>query len=208
MNLRHFSQQEFSPLDSSRQISTKPDKTKRLFFALWPNAKLQNRIFQQSESILRPWPGKRVLARQLHVTLVFLGQVSNELQSCLRKKASTIDVAGFDLEMSQIGSFTRSQVIWIGPDRVSPHLLDLQQRLTQAQADCGLQPEARPFAPHMTLMRHAKSGCSNLRTSRIFWQVRDFALIESMSHPSGAEYRVLARWPLTKTVQNSSPSIA
>lgn len=185
---------------TSRQLAPKKDASKRLFFALWPNAKLQNRIFQQSEQILRPWPGKRVLARQLHITLVFLGQVSGELQSCLRKKASEIDVAGFDLEMSAIGSFSRSQVIWLGPDRVSPHLQDLQQRLTQAQAECGLQPEARPFAPHMTLMRHAKAGCSHLRTERINWQVRDFALIESITHPSGAEYRILARWPLSRLV--------
>lgn len=185
---------------TSRHLVQKPDKNKRLFFALWPNAKLQNRIFQQSESILRPWPGKRVLARQLHITLVFLGHVSQELQSCLRKRASSIDVTGFDLELSQLGAFSRSQVIWLGPDRVSPHLLELQKRLTQAQADCGLQPEARPFAPHMTLMRHAKGGCSNLRTERLFWQVRDFALIESISHSSGAEYRILARWPLHRFV--------
>jgi len=181
---------------NSRRVAPKPEAGKRLFFALWPNAKLQNRIFQQSESILRPWPGKRVLARQLHITLVFLGQVSNELQICLRKRASEIDVASFDLEMSEIGSFSRSQVIWLGPDRVSPHLLELQRQLTQAQAECGLQPEARPFAPHMTLMRHAKAGCSNLRTSRIQWQIRDFALIESITHSTAAEYRILARWPL------------
>jgi len=202
MNLSYLSHPEITPMGSTKQPSPKPTASKRLFFALWPNAKLQNRIFQQSESILRPWPGKRVLARQLHITLVFLGQVSNELQSCLRKKVSNIDVAGFDLELSEIGSFSRSQVIWLGPDRVSPHLLDLQKRLTQAQAECGLQPEARPFAPHMTLMRHAKSGCSNLRTARIFWQVRDFALIESITHPTAAEYRILARWPLGRGISD------
>jgi len=163
---------------TSRQLAPKPDTRKRLFFALWPNAKLQNRIFQQS--------------------LVFLGPVSNELQSCLRKKASSIEVSGFDLELSKIGSFNRSQVIWLGPDRISQHLQELQQQLTQVQADCGLQPEARPFAPHMTLMRNARSGCSSLRTACISWQIRDFALIESITHPSGAEYRVLARWPLTR----------
>lgn len=171
-------------------------KNKRLFFALWPNAKLQNRIYQESQNILRPWPGNRVLARQLHLTLVFLGQVSPESQACLRKAASEINVAGFDLELSKIGAFSRSQVIWLGPDSVSPHLLELQKRLTQVQAACGMQPEARPFAPHLTLMRHAKHGCSNLRTTRLHWQVRDFALIESITHPQGAEYRVLARWPL------------
>jgi len=196
MNLTHYAQLELSPVVTSRQTMPKPEAEKRLFFALWPNAKLQNRIFQDSTSILRPWPGKRVLARQLHITLVFLGQVSNELQVCLRKKVSAIDVSGFDLALSEIGSFSRSQVIWIGPDGVSPHLLELQKRLTQAQAECGMQPEARPFAPHMTLMRHAKSGCSHLRTARISWQVRDFALIESINHANGVEYRILARWPL------------
>ena len=60
--------------------------------------------------------------------------------------------------------------------------------------------EERPFAAHVTLLRHA--DCTSpppAEELRIEWPVKDFVLVESELRPGGASYRILQRWPLDQT---------
>ncbi|MEK7758301.1 MAG: 2'-5' RNA ligase family protein, partial [Pseudomonadota bacterium] len=54
-------------------------ETQRLFFALWPDPVLQQRLAQAAEALLPRAAGRRVRAENLHCTLVFLGAVEAAL---------------------------------------------------------------------------------------------------------------------------------
>jgi 2'-5' RNA ligase len=73
---------------------------------------------------------------------------------------------------------------------------DLNARLA---ADCGYQPDRRPFRAHITLARKVRAARPIVAVEAIAWPVTCFSLVESLSEPGGARYEVLASWPLTET---------
>ncbi len=97
-----------------------------------------------------------------------------------------------------------SGVLWAGvkPDAA---LTDLQQRVTQALANCGLEPDPRPFRPHVTLgrfpARRPPAGLDTwLQSQRNLYapsvHLHEFCLYSSELAPAGARYRILQRFSL------------
>ena len=73
--------------------------------------------------------------------------------------------------------------------------------LTMEVASCGLQTEARPYIPHITLARHAKH-LPDINFEPIVWRAEAFCLVESCSEPGGVIYKVKEQWPFIK---NNNP---
>ena len=92
------------------------DETRqRLFFALWPTDVIREEIvstFNQSpQSRLK---GKRVLSSNLHITLHFIGYVTQQQRDCLHQAARSVMAAPFNLELDRYGHFYRARVFWMG----------------------------------------------------------------------------------------------
>jgi 2'-5' RNA ligase len=81
----------------------------------------------------------------------------------------------------------------------------LQQRLSAALQQAGLQTEERGFRPHITLAR-CQPGVSRGKIERFLAQgerldlgpirVREFVLFSSDTRPEGAVYRLERSYPL------------
>lgn len=168
---------------------------RRLFFALWPDAVLQQRMHDLADAVL-PGCGKPVSAANLHLTLVFLGGVRSELQHCVEVAASTLSARVFDLSLDISGYWPRPRVIWLGCHQPPEALQQLQSGLEAALSVCGYRAERRPFAPHVTLLRKVHVSPPQHEFPVFSWQVRDFVLAESLSSPAGVRYEVLRRWSL------------
>ena len=52
------------------------------------------------------------------------------------------------------------------------------------------------FVPHITIFRKARHPLEVDAFDPIDWRIDRFALVESVTHPHGAEYTVLNQWPL------------
>jgi RNA 2',3'-cyclic 3'-phosphodiesterase len=102
----------------------------------------------------------------------------------------------FDLLLDQVGHWQQAQVLWCGPSVTPAPLARLVQDLHQELAKCGILPEDRPYAAHITLLRHARPHPFQPLARPLYWPVRELALVASC--PAGAlpRYRVLRRWPL------------
>lgn len=102
-------------------------------------------------------PGVRwVAAEQLHLTLAFLGQVAPEPAADLRTRLAAIHFSRFFLPLQGIGTFPakgRPKVIRLGVGRGHPHLFQLHKRVTDAALAVGMEPDLRPWHPHLTLAR-------------------------------------------------------
>ncbi len=174
----------------------------RLFLALWPDAALREAIVAVTRDYLPIHAGRRVAPAKLHLTLAFLGSVDAGQQACVEAAAAAVadsKPASFVLQLDRIGFWRRPQVLWLGASQTPPALSELVARLNAALPACGYQPESRPYAAHMTLMRKLRRGPPASRLSvPVDWPVHDFALVASRTLPEGASYTVLTRWPLAE----------
>jgi 2'-5' RNA ligase len=169
------------------------DTPQRLFFAVWPTPSLQERLQAVADDALPPAQrGRRTPVRNVHLTLVFIGDADMDLRARLEQSASRIRVPAFELVIDQVGCFRRHGIVWAGPSRLPDGLRDLVAALVHAQSECGLTPESRAYAAHITLARHVRRCPREREISPVSWPVREFALVCSRA---GA-YEVLAAWPL------------
>jgi RNA 2',3'-cyclic 3'-phosphodiesterase len=99
-------------------------------------------------------------ADQIHLTLGFFPDVPDDVDLALREKLSAIQFRAFFLPVIGLGTFPPkgiAKVIWIGVGQAHPHLFQLHKRVQEAALAVGLEPELRPWHPHVTLAR-----CSNV----------------------------------------------
>jgi 2'-5' RNA ligase len=98
-----------------------------------------------------------VAADHFHVTLKFLGDTAEsqiDPISTVMKRVVESRPA-FHLTLSGLGAFPnarRPSVVWIGFEPAEP-LCQIAGDLEQGLSDLGVQPEDRPFTPHLTLLR-------------------------------------------------------
>lgn len=168
----------------------------RLFFAIWPDDTLREAIAPLAQ-LKRECGGRSHPAANLHITLNFLGMVDADTRDCLEQHAAGIALPPFELTLDRFGYWPRPRVMWLGCSETPDAMLDLVSTLNEVVAGCGLQPERRPYHPHLTLLRKARQAPA-AAAPQFHWPVEAFVLCESVSTQSGVEYRVLRRWPLTK----------
>lgn len=95
-------------------------------------------------------------AEQMHLTLGFFGDVPQDIDAKFREKLSAIHFGAFFLPIAGLGTFPPKgppKIVWIGIGRGHPHLFQLHKRVAEAALVVGLEPDLRPFHPHITLAR-------------------------------------------------------
>lgn len=151
-------------------------------------------------------PGARwVEARNLHITLRFVGEVEEGLGADLHDALAGVRAPAFTLGLSGFGTFGRAAPnhLWAAVDK-APGLLHLQAKVEQAVARLGLAPEGRKYLPHVTLARFRGAPVSRVQDfiarnspfQAAPWPVKHFVLYRSHLGHGGAEYEALAEYPL------------
>ena len=94
--------------------------------------------------------------KNMHFTLLFLGEVSEGTIGAIKEALGTISFKRFEVEFTHVGAFPNSRsprVIWIGvDDKSSRHLVDLALQVEKKLAPLGFRPD-KPFKPHLTIFR-------------------------------------------------------
>ncbi len=93
---------------------------------------------------------------QMHLTLGFFGHVSMDAERQLIEKLTTIRFGAFFLPITGLGTFPPKgspKIIWIGVGTAHPHLFQIHKRVQEAALHAGLEPDLRPWHPHITLAR-------------------------------------------------------
>ena len=105
-------------------------------------------------------------AAQMHLTLAFFGDVAEIIDSALREKLNTIEFGAFFLPITGVGTFSAKgapKIIWIGVGKAHPHLFQIHKRVHEAALAAGLEPELRPWHPHITIARCRDVAPQSLR---------------------------------------------
>ncbi len=103
---------------------------------------------------------------QMHLTLGFFDDVPDDVDSALREKLGAIEFGAFFLPIVGVGTFSANgvpKIIWIGVGKAHPHLFQIHKRVQEAALAAGLEPELRPWHPHITLARCRDVSAQALR---------------------------------------------
>jgi 2'-5' RNA ligase len=103
---------------------------------------------------------------QIHLTLSFFGDVPDDIDLALREKLSAIEFGAFFLPIVGVGMFSAKgapKIIWIGVGKAHPHLFQIHKRIQEAALAAGLEPELKPWHPHITIARCRDVSAQSLR---------------------------------------------
>jgi RNA 2',3'-cyclic 3'-phosphodiesterase len=103
---------------------------------------------------------------QMHLTLGFFAEVSEDVELKLREKLSAIGFSAFFLPVKGVGVFSSKRapkIIWVGVGKAHPHLFQIYKRVQEAALAVGMEPELRPWHPHITLARCRDVSAQALR---------------------------------------------
>lgn len=165
----------------------------RLFFALWPDERVREKISQFLKAIPAN-SGHFIPRHNWHMTLHFIGNTTFGKKKCLNKQARKIWTKPFELNLDQTGYFNRPKVFWLGCSDAPGALFELQDNLGKEINCCDYQPETRPYSPHVTVARKVMQPSEVSQMAAIHWQVDRFVLIESVSESGGVRYQVLEEY--------------
>ena len=175
--------------------SDRGEARQRLFFALWPDEDVRLTLDQAAGKLLGKRV-KRVIAPNLHITLAFAGSVTTVVRSCLERAADDIQVPCFELSIDRLGHWPGPRILWVAPTHIPAELWSLADALRQAFEECDIEPDTRPYQPHITLARKANKAPESAGFPPLQWSISHFSLVESVTDPAGVRYRVLRSWAL------------
>lgn len=177
-------------------------KNRRLFLALWPEPDVREQISacQRSLEFQNNASRRAQLVREenLHLTLCFLGAVAEDRIEELSFRLAKVEQQEFELQLQSFGYFSAPGIAWLGLKTQSSALLQLVGALTAVVTDAlpGQQGFNNDFIAHVSLCRNTAALPETANCETVYWQVTEFALVESINTMEGVVYKVLQRWPL------------
>ncbi len=177
-----------------------PQKTAaRLFFALWPGDTVRAALARLARTVHKQCGGRIMLERNIHLTLLFLGNVSIERIADLHALAGTVEAPPFDWMVDTLNYWRHNRIVWAGAAQCPAALHKLVAELTQRVRSAGFRCEDREYVPHITLLRDARRGPATPTAGQVAWDAGDFVLVQSLRRDGATVYEVVGRWPLCAT---------
>lgn len=175
---------------------------KRIFIAVNLPAEIKEKIWELFLKKLKVQGIKAVEQKNLHMTVKFIGYVSEErVHEICEKLNSLKEEKGFELEISKVGSF-KNRVIWIDITKGRDELLGIINKVAVA---LGMPKE--DSVPHLTLARNKKlrkkeflqvMGKIKNADFKERFTVFSIDVMESKLMQKGPEYTVVKSIPLAK----------
>ena len=114
------------------------------------------------QDLLNGLPVRWVPVQNIHLTLKFLGDVSEKnipmIQAILKNEANSHNI--FEISVGGFGVFpnaARPRVLWVGVE-APDELINLQRRIDLETARLGYAPDQRAFSPHLTFGRVSRNA--------------------------------------------------
>jgi RNA 2',3'-cyclic 3'-phosphodiesterase len=184
----------------------------RLFIALDIPAEIRQHLTQYLDRVRQLAPDARwARTESLHVTLKFIGEVSDAKVAEIKAALAPIKASPFPVEFKEIGFFPNprsARVFWAGVS-AGDALPQLASAIETAVEAVGIPREKRAYHAHLTLARapegSASRHCFRLLQERLSSEepphfgtmtAQEFFLYQSQIMRGGARYTKLQRFPL------------
>ena len=145
--------------------------------------------------------GRAPDAANLHLTLAFIGEASASRVATLRQIGRSVATAvpPFALTLDRIGAFHKQNIAWVGPSRSDKTMAALADAPYKRLTNAGFELERRPFHPHVTLARRARTldSIAEGAWAPIVWNVSLLTLAASKHAQGVLRYDTVDAWPLS-----------
>ncbi len=164
-----------------------------MFLALWPGARERRLLGELAAACAPQSGGKAVAVENVHLTLIFLGELQPSQVKVVASIAAGVPVMPFTLVLDRLGLWRRNGIVWAGCRHTPDALGRMVEALQTGLRYLGFRVDARPYRPHLTLVRKARRA-PRLQLVPLEWRIEAFCLVRSDLSPSGANYEVVRRW--------------
>jgi 2'-5' RNA ligase len=151
-------------------------------------------------------PGKPVQPQSWHLTVRFLGRADELTQDKVTAGLDQSDLGdSFDIQLGEMGAFprpARATVLWLALARGVERLSELRTIGEELSVAAGLEPEGRPYSPHLTLSRirpdqDVRPVMAAYEPRPFRWTATELVLFESRLGRGGAVYEPVESFPFT-----------
>lgn len=180
----------------------------RLFVALDIPGEIRAQMAEYVERVRQYAPEARwARVEGLHVTLKFLGEVSESKLPDVKAALGLVKASPFEVSFQNIGFFPNprsGRVFWIAV-QASDALPQLASAIDDQLQQQGFRGEQRPYNPHLTLARAGAPGTLRGLAPLLEHEAppqfgtmaaRDFFLFQSQLGKGGSRYTKLERFSL------------
>jgi RNA 2',3'-cyclic 3'-phosphodiesterase len=172
-----------------------PEPTVRVFFALWPDEAVRDQLDLAGRKLHEALGGRRMRRENLHLTLVFLGNIPAHRLPDAIAAAEGVEIAPFSIDFDRYVCWKHNRVGFLAPTLVPPLLQDFVRILGERLFDRGFDFDDRPYVPHLTLIRNAHCNRRLPEPTHVPWPVQDFVLVRSEIGVAGVFYTPVRTWP-------------
>ncbi|PKH04474.1 RNA 2',3'-cyclic phosphodiesterase [Psychromonas sp. MB-3u-54] len=172
--------------------------TKRLFLGI----ALNKQQTQQLSTLQANFDSavRQVPATNLHMTLLFFGQVDAKTQQQLEEQISLMDKPKFNLTLDKLAHWAKPKILCLTGKIDDPALLKLAENCSALASKFKFYKDENPFTPHITLARKAKHLPENMATSvdiqPLLLTPKTIHLFHSQSTIEGVKYQIVRSWNL------------
>lgn len=187
-------------------VHTLKKKTIRVFFAIKPDGAALKQLSHLAKQLASSCGGQNTRQANIHLTLVYLGEIAIDRLAALRAAAKFVTATTFNLSFDEIRHWKHNQIIYASTKKFTPELLTLVNNLQNTLSISGFTFDSRTYKPHITLARKVKpvQMLPDLATP-ISWRVAEWFLIQSKQTGHGIKYISLDCWALN---QSSSKTLS
>ncbi|HIP62631.1 MAG TPA: RNA 2',3'-cyclic phosphodiesterase [Archaeoglobus profundus] len=182
----------------------------RLFIAVDLSDELREKINEVCELVGKFKGVKPVEKENLHITLMFLGEVPDRRVEVIKEMLKTVKMEPFKLHLKGIGFFpsaSQARVIWVGVEEGKDEISKLADLIESSMKKIGFKRD-KDFVAHATIAR-VKSITAEDRRKLMkalepwleedfgWMDVKEFKLKKSTLTPSGPIYEDLEIYKLS-----------
>ncbi|MGY5148502.1 MAG: RNA 2',3'-cyclic phosphodiesterase [Candidatus Nitrosopumilus sp. bin_68KS] len=126
---------------------------------------------------------KPVSLENLHFTIQFLGEITDEISKKVIEALNTIEFSSFTINLKGVGAFPKPKfprVVWIGTDENGGNtLIQLAKKVENVLEPLGFSPD-KPFKSHITIFR-IKKKVGDITKELDEQKMEDFGIQEIIS---------------------------
>jgi len=180
----------------------------RTFISIELSERIRKEIFKEFEKVRNSGfaSGNFVKKENLHLTLKFLGNLSEEEIEKIKVKLAEIKLSKFELFTDGVGFFPSEKyvkVLWT--KLVSNQLKFIKDIIEEKLFEIGINKETKEFNSHVTVARiksvkdRAKflDLVKGLQIKKMSFEVENISLVKSELTRNGPRYKILEEFKLT-----------
>ncbi len=171
-------------------------KPVRVFFAVFPNKHIQEQLVHLAELLEPICGGRKIKEQHIHLTLLFLGNISAHRIEALQQAMKEVTEKKFELSLDEICQWKKNQIIYVQSNKFPAKLFSLVDSIGHALSEIGFLLDNHTYTPHITLLRKVVRPSKIGLIKPIQWCVNEWFLIQSKQTDHGVDYISLGQWRL------------